>query len=647
MTGGVRAETLPGTLPKLLFRNAEIHAGRPAFREKRSGIWRSWSWAEACAEVQALAAGLQALGVTAGMPVAIVGRNNPRLYWTILASQMLGAIPVPLFPDAPPEEVGRILRHCGAGLAVVENQEQVDKLLSLRDGLPAMRQIVYLSARGLRGYGRDGLHDFGAVLAQGREAGAGTATRLADMARAQDPGDACLLCYTAGTDGDPKGVVLSHQAVIDSAAAAAVLDGLGPGDSVLSCLPIAWIGDFMVSVAQALLCGFSTACPEGPGTATADLRELGPSYMIARPQDFDAIRGAVILRMADAGRLQRWFYRRAMARAARPGRGPGHALWTLLTLAPLRDALGLSRLRLAYAAGGALAPETLAWFRDLGINLKQLYGQTEGALFLTQQRDDAVQAGLSGAPLPGVELRIAADGIVEYRSPGAMTGYFGDDAATGRVRTADGWLRSGDAGRIDSATGQLAILDRAEHVGRLADGTVFAPGAVENRLKAQPHILEAYVAGDGGAFCTAMLNIDPDAVGKWAERGDIVTTSYQELAANPEVHDLLRQEVEAVNRGLAAEPGLAGCQIRRFLVLHKELDPDDGEVTRTGRLRRKVVAGRYANLIEALGGTAREVRAETEVAYDDGRSGIVAATLAIRDAAQVPAASAGAGRQAA
>ena len=613
------------SLPALLLRNAERHAARPAFREKRSGIWRSWTWAETRDEVVALALGLQALGVGPDTRLALLGRNNPRLYWSILAAQMLGAVPVPLHPDSTPAEAEALLWASGAGFAIAEDQEQVDKLLAMRARLPDLRQIVFVSARGLRDYDRDTLHAFDEVLRAGRSAGSGAAlARAATETASTAP---CILFHDGGLGEAPQPVLLSHGKVIARAAAAAAVDRLGPQDSVLGTLPLCWIGDFMVSVAQALVCGFCTACAEGAETAPSDMRELGPSYMLARPQDFDAIRARVDRRIADAGRLQRWLYSRAMAAAGRAlaaGRRPS-LFWSLLILSPLRDALGLSRLRHAYAAGGALAPETLLWFRALGVNLKQAYGQTEAALFLALHRDGAVRPGTAGEALPGVELRIAGDGAVEYRL---------SETVSGAGRSGEGWRRSGDAGRFDAGSGQLVILDRAADLGRLADGGLFAPGAVENRLKAQPHILYAVVLGDGRPFCTALLNIDPEAVGKWAEREEIVTTSYQELAGHPRVHDLLRQEVEAVNRSLAADADLAFCRVRRFLVLPKELDADDGELTRLGQLRRDAIAARYAPLAEALYGAARSVRAEIEVSYEDGSGGIIAATLEIRDAAE-------------
>ncbi|MFC3228527.1 AMP-binding protein [Marinibaculum pumilum] len=640
MTVVQRAESLPEreraalpgepaeqSLPALLLRNAERHAARPAFREKRSGIWRSWSWAEARDEIVALALGLQALGLGPDARLALLGCNNPRLYWSMLAAQMLGAVPVPLHPDSTPAEAEALLRASGAGFAIAEDQEQVDKLLAMRTRLPDLRQVVFVSARGLRDYDRDTLHAFDEVLHAGRSAGSGAALvrAAAETARTAP----CILFHDGdGGDGEaPRPVLLSHGTVIARATAAAAVDRLGPQDSVLGTLPLCWIGDFMVSVAQALVCGFCTACAEGEETAPADMRELGPSYMLARPQDFDAIRARVDLRIADAGRLQRWLHSRAMAAAERAlaeGRRPS-LFWSLLILAPLRDALGLSRLRHAYAAGGALTPETLLWFRALGVNLKQAYGQTEAALFLALHRDGAVRPGTVGEALPGVELRIAGDGAVEYRL---------SEIASEAAQSAEDWRRSGDAGRFDAGSGQLVILDRAADLGRLGDGGLFAPGAVENRLTAQPHILYAVVLGDGRPFCTALLNIDPEAVGKWAEREEIVTTSYQELAGHPRVHDLLRQEVEAVNRSLSADADLAGCRVRRFLVLHKELDADDGELTRLGQLRRDAIAARYAPLVEALYGEARSVHAEIEVSYEDGSGGSLAATLEIRDTAE-------------
>ena len=638
----------PDTFPKLLARNARERGRSPAYREKEYGIWQTWTWADAEAEVTALAAGLAGLGLGPGDHMAIIGRNRPALYWAMVAAQICGAVPVPLYQDAVAEEMAFVLEHCGARFVIAGDQEQVDKVLEVSGRLPALEQIVYLDPRGLRNYDHARLHSYADVQAQGRSAGA-AAARAALEARIAGQGedDTCVMLYTSGTTGRPKGVVLSNRNIIATARASAGFDRLTAAESVLAYLPMAWVGDFIFSMGQAYWAGFCVACPESAATMQQDLREIGPTYFFAPPRFYEGLLTNVMIRMEDAGRIKRALFGHFMALARRVGpaildRRPvgaldrgRYALGDLIIYGPLRNVLGLSRIRVGYTAGEAIGPEIFAFYRALGINLKQLYGQTEASVFITQQPDGEVRADTVGVASPGVELRIAESGEVFYRSPGVFVEYFRSPESTAATKDAEGWVATGDAGFIDPECGHLRIIDRAKDVGRMADGSLFAPKYVENKLKFYPNILEAVVFGSGRTMATAFLNIDLAAVGNWAERNNIAYGSYQELAAHPRVYAMIEEHVEEVNRGLAADPMLAGCQVRRFLILHKELDADDGELTRTRKVRRRIIEEKFADLIGALYDGSDRIATETEVTYEDGRKGRIRATLEIRDAAVV------------
>jgi long-chain acyl-CoA synthetase len=635
------------TFPKLLVRNARERSGLPAYREKEFGIWQSWTWAATEAEVMALAAGLAGLGLGPGDHLAIIGRNRPCLYWAMVAAQACGAVPVPLYQDAVAEEMAYVLEHCGARFVVAGDQEQVDKVLEISDRLPALEQIIYLDPRGLRNYDHSRLHRYADVQQAGRDAEEGALGQIRARMAGQGPDDTCVMLYTSGTTGRPKGVVLSNRNIIETAKASAAFDHLSAKDSVLAYLPMAWVGDFIFSMGQAWWCGFCVACPESPSTMQHDLREIGPTYFFAPPRYFEGMLTSVMIRMEDAGRLKRTMFHHFMALARRIGpaildrRRVGaldrarYALGELLVYGPLRNVLGLSRIRVGYTAGEAIGPEIFEFYRAIGINLKQLYGQTEASVFITQQPDGEVRADTVGVASPGVEIRIADSGEVFYRSPGVFVEYFKSPESTAATKNAEGWVATGDAGFIEPESGHLRIIDRAKDVGRMADGSLFAPKYVENKLKFYPNILEAVVFGAGRAMATALVNIDLTAVGNWAERNNIAYGSYQELAAHPQVYATIQDHVEKVNRSLAADPMLSGCQIRRFMILHKELDADDGELTRTRKVRRRVIEDKYADLIRALYDGSERIATETEVTYEDGRKGRIRATLEIRDAAVV------------
>ncbi len=649
------AATAPGvpagcdTFPKLLERNARERGQRPASREKEFGIWQTWTWAQVRDEVHALAAGLAAHGVARGDTVCIVGDNRPRLYWTMCAAQCLGAIPVPVYQDAVGDEMAFVIEHAEAKLAVAEDQEQVDKLLAIRARVPRLTTIVYDDPRGMRAYADDSLVPLAKLLAAGRAKLASEPGFVtAELARGCGE-DVSVMLYTSGTTGRPKGVMLTYDNVVVTAANGVAFDRLTDRDEILAYLPMAWVGDHIFSYAEAMVSGFCVACPESGATVMTDLREIGTTIFFAPPRIFENLLTQVTIRMEDASALKRRLYRFFMDHAQRVGidildrkrvgaldRGL-YALGELLVYGPLKNVLGLSRMRVGYTAGEAIGPDLFAFYRSLGLNLKQLYGMTESSVFICLQPDGQIKVDTVGPAAPDVEIKLDESGQVLVRSPGVFKLYYKNEAATAAAKTADGWLKTGDAGLFD-ADGHLRIIDRAADVGRLRDGTLFAPKYLENKLKFFAFIREAVAFGAGRDFATAIVNIDLEATGDWAERRGLAYASYQELAAKPEVHDLIAECIDKANHDLAGDPALAGSQIRRFLILHKELDADDGELTRTRKVRRGFCGERYEPLVEALYAGAARAHIATDLTFEDGRKGRIEADLAIRDLAPVPAA---------
>lgn len=639
------AERPLDTFPKYLLWNAERFAGRPAMRFKNYGIWQSWTWKEQLAEVRALSLGLQAIGVVRGDKVAVVGSNRPRLYWTFAAVQALGGIPVPVYADSVAEEMAYVLDHAEVRFAVVEDQEQVDKLLSIADKVQSLHEIVYDEPRGMRDYDPKRLHDYEMVREAGLkrlEVDGAAEAWLAEIARGRGA-DLGIMLYTSGTTGRPKGVMLSNDNLVKSALHGNAFDHLTENETTIAYLPLAWVGDHVFSYSQSYTAGFCVACPESPETVTEDRREIAPTYFFAPPRVFEGLLTAMMVRMEDAGRTKKRMFDTFMAHARKVGEkilnGESVGAWDRLKYAlgeflvygPVKNRMGLSRLRVAYTAGEAIGPELFRFYRAIGLNLKQLYGQTEATVYITAQPDGQIQADTVGLPSPGVEIKIADNGEVLYRSDGTFIGYYKNDQATAETKTPDGWVKTGDAGFFN-ADGHLKIIDRAKDVGRLKSGALFAPKYIENALKFFPDIKEAVAFGDGRDFCAVFVNIDLQSVGSWAERNNVAYASYQELANHPDVYRMVAEHVDAANRKLATEPMMAASQIRRFLVLHKELDADDGELTRTQKVRRSFIAERYGELIEALYDGSTSKRVETEITYEDGRKAKIAATVRIVDA---------------
>jgi len=631
------------TFPKLLLDRAARSPHRPAIREKNFGIWQSWSWGDTAREVQELAAGLAALGFKRGDKLGIIGDNRPRLYWAIPAAQALGGVPVPVYQDAVAAEMEFVLDHAEVRFVIAEDQEQVDKLLAVRERLPRLEGIIYDDPRGMRHYAYPFLHAYEAIQEQGRRFAAAHPGFLAQEIAKGKGDDLAVILYTSGTTGQPKGVMLSFDNVIITAQNAIEREGLREDEEVLAYLPIAWAGDHIFSFAQSYCAGFCVSCPESGATVMIDLRELGPTYFFAPPRIYENILTQVMIRMEDAGWLKRRMFHYFMGVARRAGGrildkervSPKDRLlyWLggILVYGPLKNTLGFSRIRLAYTAGEAIGPDLFTFYRSLGINIKQLYAMTEASILCIQPNGE-VKPNTVGTPVDGVELKIAENGEVLYRSPGVFAGYFKNAPATAETKRADGWVHSGDAGFFGE-DGHLHIIDRAKDVGKLRDGTLFAPKFIENKLKFSPYIKEAVAYGPDRPYTAVLVNIDAQAVGNWAERRGITYGGYADLAALDAVYDLVRECIEQVNRDLAREPHLAGSQIRRFLVLHKELDADDGELTRTRKVRRRFIGERFKPFVEALYSDAKTARIETEVTFEDGRKGMLKAELKIGDAA--------------
>jgi long-chain acyl-CoA synthetase len=652
--GPLPADTFPG----LLLRNVRERGARTAIREKDLGIWLSWTWSQVADEVRAIACGLASLGFRRGQTLAVIGDNRPPLYWSMMATQCLGGIPVPLYQDAIAAEMRFVLDNAEIAFAVVEDQEQVDKLLEVLPDAPRLAHIVYSDPRGMRHYTQPQIVSFDALREAGRAYDRAHPGFFDAEVAAGRADDVAVMLYTSGTTGNPKGVCHSHRSLMSAAAGDVGFDGFDDRDEVLSYLPMAWVGDHLFSYAQGLVAGFCINCPESSETVMTDLREIGPTYYFAPPRVFENLLTQVTIRMEDASRLKRALYRHFMAVARRcgsklmDGRGAGvtfgdrvqYALGKALVYGPLRNVLGMSRLRVAYTGGAAIGPDLFEFYRSIGINLKQLYGQTETAVYVCKHPSGEVKLETVGKPLPGVQIRIADSGEVQVQTPGMLKEYFRRPDATAESITPDGWFMTGDAGFFD-ADGHLRIIDRAKDVGKLADGTLFAPQYLENKLKFFAHIKEAVAFGHGQDRVVAFVNIDLGSVGNWAERRGIAYSGYTDLAQQDAVYALVQECLEQVNRDLAADPQLGGSQISRFLVLHKELDADDGELTRTRKVRRSFIQERYATLVDALFEGREHCEIDAEVKFEDGRTTRIRADLKIRDVKTVPVATASAGVQ--
>lgn len=637
---------MQSTFPRLLLEHAAKRPGAPAMREKAYGIWQTTTWADMAQMVEHLAHGLHEAGLRRGEHVVIIGDNRPRLYAAMLAAQVLGAIPVPLYQDAVAEEWVFPINNADVRFAVVEDQEQVDKIFEISDRCPQLRNLYYDEPRGLRNYSSPGLASLTSLIEAGQShARIHPDLFLSEVEKGQ-PSDVAAMFFTSGTTGVPKGVVHTYHALIDRAAVVTKFDKLNETDEVLAYLPPAWIGQNIFSYAQWLVAGYVVNCPEDASTIGIDFKEVGTTYYFAPPRVFEGMLTSVMIRMEDAGLIKRslFSYFMDVARRVGPRKFDGkpvsiadrllYGIGNVLVYGPLRNMLGMSRIRVAYTAGEAIGPDLFSFYRSIGINLKQIYGSTETAVFVCLQPDHEVKMDTVGVPCEGVSIRLADNGEVLVRSPGMFKEYYKNPEATAEVLTADGWYHTSDAGLLDAA-GHLKIIDRVKDVGRLKggpyDGTMFAPKYVENKLKFFSYIKEAVAFGDQREKVCVMLNIDLDAVGNWAERRNIPYTGYTDLAQKPEVYALVRECIEKVNLDLSRDELLAGNQINRFLVLTKELDADDGELTRTNKVRRGFIGERYHELVDALYAGKSEQFISMQIKFEDGRTGNISANIRVND----------------
>jgi long-chain acyl-CoA synthetase len=637
------ASASPGTLdtfPKLLMHHARERGHRPAIREKHLGIWQTWTWREFADEVRALARALAAEGLRRGDHVALVSDNRPRLYAAMCAVQCLGGVPVPLYQDAVAEEMAFPIQNAEIGVAFAEDQEQVDKLLEILPRCPGLRRIYYDDPRGLRHYKQPQLRAYEELLAAGRQSDQSLVEE--EIGKGQG-GDVAGMFFTSGTTAAPKGVVHTHASLLGPARTAAQMEKLDDRDAILAYLPPAWIGQNIFSCAQAFVTGYCICCPESPETVMADMREVGPTYYFAPPRVLEALLTQVSIRMDDASSMKRWLYQRFMGVAGRvggallDGKPVGlldrllYGLGDVLVYGPLRNVLGMSRVRVGYTAGEAIGPDLFRFYRSIGINLKQLYGSTETAVFVCIQPNGQVRSDTVGPAVPGVELRFTPQRELLIRSEGLFREYYKNPEATRAAKDAEGWFHTGDAGFFDHE-GHVRIIDRVKDVGALADGTLFAPKYLENKLKFFPYIKEAVCFGHQRERVCAFINIDAEAIGNWAEKRNMPYSGYTDLASRDEVYELVRGCIEQVNADLAGEPEIANSQIHRFLILHKELDADDGELTRTRKVRRGYIGEKYEPLLKALYSSDSMVHVNAQVRYEDGRTGTYSADLKIRDA---------------
>jgi long-chain acyl-CoA synthetase len=636
------------TFPHLLLQHAAERPGAAALREKEYGIWQTWTWAEVAQDVRHMACGLAALGLAKGQNLAFISDNRPHLYMGFVAVQSIGAVPIPLYQDAVAQEMCFVMQDADIAFAFAENQEQVDKLLEVRETVPSIQHIIYDDPRGLRKYTEPGLISTEQLKQLGQAWDRDHPGAWEAMANAVQADDVSVILYTSGTTGKPKGVCQTHASFIGSARGGVEVDGLNPSDNVISYLPPAWVGDHLFSVAQWMVAGFTINCPESASTINIDLREIGPTYYFAPPRVFEGMLTSVSIRMEDAAKPKQWLFEKCMTLAKRvgadilDGKPVGmldrikYGLGDLLIYGPLRNVMGLSRIRVAYTAGAAIGPDLFKFFRSIGINLKQLYGQTETCAYVCIQKNGQVKLNTVGQAAPGIELKIADNGEVLVKGVSVLKEYYKRPDATAEVIDENGYFHTGDAGVLDE-DGHLRIIDRAKDVGKTNTGAMFAPNYIENKLKFFPHIKEAVCFGNGRDQVCAFINIDYEAVGNWAERQGIPYGGYVDLASKSKVLELINECIQQVNADLATEAGMSDTQVARFLVLHKELDPDDDELTRTRKVRRNFIAEKYGVLIDALYSSKTEQFIETQVKFEDGRTGSVSATLQIQDARRFPA----------
>jgi long-chain acyl-CoA synthetase len=632
------------TFPRLLAKHASERPTAPALREKNLGIWQAISWADLKSQVEALAAGLDAAGFKRGMNFALIGENRPRLYASMIAIQTLGGIPVPMYQDAVAQEMVFVFQNAEIAFALVEDQEQIDKLREISAQCPLLQHLYFDDPRGLRNYSDARMLSFDKLIESGKEALKARPGFFEKKIAEGSPDDTAAMFYTSGTTGNPKGVIHGNRNLIAMSSVASQMENLQPTEEIIAYLPMAWIGQNIFSYSQWLVNGFTVNCPESSDTVSSDMREIGPTYYFAPPRVLEALLTQVTIRMEDAAPFKRTMFKYFMDVARNVGGRIldgdttvsfgdriKYSIGKLLVYGPLRNTLGMSKIRVAYTAGEAIGPDLFVFYRSLGINLKQLYGSTETAVFVCVQPNGQVKSDTVGPAVKGVEIKVTDLGEILIRSPGLLREYYKNPVATAEVKDAEGWYHTGDAGYFDK-DGHLKIIDRAKDVGKMATGSMFAPKYIENKLKFFPYIKEAVTFGDGRDKAMAFINIDFEACGNFAERRNLSYAGYVDLAGRKEIYALVKDCVEKVNADLASDPMMSDSQLHRFLILHKELDADDGELTRTRKVRRGAIADKYKLLVEAMYSGKKNQFIETQVKFEDGRTGSVSADLVIEDA---------------
>ena len=634
------------TLPKLILSNARRFGDKKvALREKDFGIWQGVTWKGYLDHVRHFSSGLVSLGLERGDKIAIIGDNRPEWVYSELAVQAAGGASVGIYQDSLSKEVSYVIDHSDAKFLVVEDQEQVDKILEIKETIPKVRRVIYYDPKGLRNYSDPLLMSFPEVEDRGKEFEAANPGFFEESVWQGKPDDLAIICYTSGTTGFPKGAMLSHRNLLSMAGNLLSLDPMKADDQFVSFLPLAWIGEQMMCLSSSLSVGFTVNFPEEPETVQENIREIGPHAMFSPPRIWENMVSQIQVKIEDTTWLKKRLYRAFMPAGYRMAeckfekrRVPiGTRLWhwlgDLLVFSAIKDHLGLLRIRRAYTGGAALGPDVFRFFHALGVNLKQIYGQTEISGISVVHRDGDVKFHSVGVPIPETEIRISETGEILSRSPSVFQGYYKNPEATAETLE-DGWLHSGDAGYVEES-GHLVVIDRMKDVMRLADGSIFSPQYIENKLKFSLYIKEAVVIGKERPYVVAMINIDMANTGKWAESKKVAYTTYTDLSQKPQIYDLVRREVEAVNKDLPA-----AARLRKFVLLHKELDADDEELTRTRKVRRGFVEEKYRDLIEALYAGDGDIKVEARVKYRDGREALVQTALRIMnlgEAGEIPA----------
>jgi long-chain acyl-CoA synthetase len=624
------------TLIRCLARNAEVFPDRPAMREKSKGIWQEITWRGLLDIVVSFAAGLESLGFAPGDTMLVVGDNRPRLYAGMLAAGALKGYAMPAFADATLDEITHFVHEAGARFALAEDQEQVDKMLDLRLQGAAIEYILYDDPRGLAAYPQPGLMSWDEVQSKGAARLTQDSSLREKLINRAEPNGPAVFVHSSGSTGKPKGIVLTHRNFLAGVRNAYRGGAFGFDETILAYLPIAWVGDFAVAMGAGMALRFTINVPERQETVLHDLREIAPTFYLAAPRSWDNLLTTIQVRMEDSSRLKKAVYKLFMTSALAAerrkldGKRPTSMqrllapLGELLVCGPIKDQFGLSRLRGAFTGGEAMGEDTFIFYRALGIKLRQLYGQTESSAYNAIQGPDEVRLHTVGRPLPGVDIQISEAGEILIRSGSVFSGYFKQDEATREALEGE-WLHSGDAGYLEP-DGHLVVLGRLSDVVHTATGERYIPNYIENRLKFSPYIKDAAVLGRDRDSLAAIVCIDKDAVGLWAELRGISYMSYADLSQKPEVADLVTDAVRHVNSTLPA-----GQQIRRFVCLHKEFDADDGEITRTRKIRRNVVEQRYAPIVDAIYDNRQTVLMKAQVSYETGEVGVIERTLAVQE----------------